>query len=532
MDSTEYTEMNTTRNTKMKSLLRYGLTVLTAVLLSISAVQVASAQCSIYTFNPISGQLDCVTTTGVNVITFATDGNERMRITQGGNVLVGTTTDDGVNLLQVDGSGAFATSVVTPLVTNAGTLGLSATGANVVTVSTNGVERGRFSAAGLFGVGTNNPQSTVHIVGSQFRWDSSATATDPGILFITTNPAFAVIQAGEVAAYNNGKALSLNGLYGGNLLVGTVTDDGTSKLQVAGNISGSTVISVGAIAASSGNGGNIRFRDDTGTVRWLSGISGSAAATNWVVYDLVNSQQPITIQPGTITNTLYLNSSGNALFGGATNGNYRLDVQSSGSSGTLRVYDQTAVTGSTSLVVRAGAGQSTNALQTWQNNAGASVAAVGTTYINFNQPVLNIGAGASTADVSIQIAPTRSGSGASYIDFIGDTVYTDYGFRIIRNGGENAVTELVHNGTSALSLVANTAGGSVLITSTSGDRFKANATGIGFFGVTPVARAAALTAADANTINTGDATSDTVIANMRTRIGELETKLQAYGLLQ
>lgn len=54
-------------------------------------------------------------------------------------------------------------------------------------------------------------------------------------------------------------------------------------------------------------------------------------------------------------------------------------------------------------------------------------------------------------------------------------------------------------------------------------------TGIGFFGVTPVARAAALTAADAGALTSSDAT---VIANMRTRIGELETKLQAYGLLQ
>jgi hypothetical protein len=58
--------------------------------------------------------------------------------------------------------------------------------------------------------------------------------------------------------------------------------------------------------------------------------------------------------------------------GGLTDGGYRLDVQSSGSAGTMRVYDQTAVTGSTSLVVRAGAGQS-GALQTWQNNAGTAM---------------------------------------------------------------------------------------------------------------------------------------------------------------
>lgn len=41
--------------------------------------------------------------------------------------------------------------------------------------------------------------------------------------------------------------------------------------------------------------------------------------------------------------------------------------------GTFTWYNQTATTGSTSLVVRAGAGQSTNALITWQNNAGTAL---------------------------------------------------------------------------------------------------------------------------------------------------------------
>lgn len=42
---------------------------------------------------------------------------------------------------------------------------------------------------------------------------------------------------------------------------------------------------------------------------------------------------------------------------------------------------------------------------------------------------------------------------------------------------------------------------------------------------------AALTAADAGVVNTGDATTDGVIDNMRIRIGELEARLQAHGLL-
>lgn len=54
---------------------------------------------------------------------------------------------------------------------------------------------------------------------------------------------------------------------------------------------------------------------------------------------------------------------------------------------------------------------------------------------------------------------------------------------------------------------------------------------VGFYGVAPTTRPTALTAANASALNTGDATSDTVIGNMRTRIGEIEAKLQALGLL-
>jgi predicted nucleic acid-binding protein len=41
----------------------------------------------------------------------------------------------------------------------------------------------------------------------------------------------------------------------------------------------------------------------------------------------------------------------------------------------------------------------------------------------------------------------------------------------------------------------------------------------------------ALTAANAGAVNSGDATTDAVIANLRTRVGELEALLQSKGLL-
>jgi hypothetical protein len=55
---------------------------------------------------------------------------------------------------------------------------------------------------------------------------------------------------------------------------------------------------------------------------------------------------------------------------------------------------------------------------------------------------------------------------------------------------------------------------------------------IGFFSTAPTTQQTALTAADASVINgIFDVTESGVLENLRTRVDELETKLQAYGLL-
>lgn len=64
-------------------------------------------------------------------------------------------------------------------------------------------------------------------------------------------------------------------------------------------------------------------------------------------------------------NDIYNANSRSVLVGGSTNGNYKFDVQKSGSSGTMRVYDLTAITGTTLLDIYAGAGQGTSSMQRW-----------------------------------------------------------------------------------------------------------------------------------------------------------------------
>jgi hypothetical protein len=80
-----------------------------------------------------------------------------------GDYLMSITLDgtNGITTPALDSTGgstfttlSASTSVTTPLVTNAGTLALSATGSNIVTVSTNGSERARIDASGNLLVGT------------------------------------------------------------------------------------------------------------------------------------------------------------------------------------------------------------------------------------------------------------------------------------------------------------------------------------------------------------------------------------------
>jgi hypothetical protein len=50
---------------------------------------------------------------------------------------------------------------------------------------------------------------------------------------------------------------------------------------------------------------------------------------------------------------------------------------------------------------------------------------------------------------------------------------------------------------------------------------------VGFYNNPGIAKGAALTVSDANTPNSGDATTDAIIANLQTRVDELEARLDS-----
>jgi len=125
----------------------------------------------------------------------------------------------------------------------------------------------------------------------------------------------------------------------GNLLLGTTTDDGTNRLQVAGSI----------FATGNVIGGNLF------DVRSSSGVSSDLRLTQVGIaeYRIRN-----VAASGTLA---FINSAGTNV-GEVTQG------------GVWQFFNQTPTTGATQLIVRAGAGQGSTNLQTWQNSGGSTVA--------------------------------------------------------------------------------------------------------------------------------------------------------------
>lgn len=88
-----------------------------------------------------------------------------------------------------------------------------------------------------------------------------------------------------------------------------------------------------------------------------------------------------------------------------------------------------------------------------------------TQYGQFRSGGLDVGAPGTTA-CDLQLGTGTTGNRSCFIDLIGDTTYTDYALRIIRNNaGANADSELLHRGTGTFSITAQDAGGIALKTS-------------------------------------------------------------------
>ena len=78
---------------------------------------------------------------------------------------------------------------------------------------------------------------------------------------------------------------------------------------------------------------------------------------------------------------------------------------------------------------------------------------------------------------ALEMGGSTAGDHATYVDMVGDSTYTDYGFRVIRYGGANGQSSLIHKGTGAAGF--SSPEGSVWSFSTSSDyRLKENVVSI------------------------------------------------------
>jgi hypothetical protein len=82
----------------------------------------------------------------------------------------------------------------------------------------------------------------------------------------------------------------------------------------------------------------------------------------------------------------------------------------------------------------------------------------GTVYVGGPAPVVLVGdSSVSTGNIRVELGSGRTGDGIAYIDLLGDTTYTDYGTRILRNATANGTTDLRHRGTGGLQIIAQEA---------------------------------------------------------------------------
>lgn len=159
---------------------------------------------------------------------FYTDGVERMKISSNGNILVGTTTDNGVDKLQVNGSikyvrksGAFVgeTIDIRTITSNAstqlGTRGIHSSSVIVEIVSASGMHSFPIYGYGGVSVGWQfnymNPQTAVwsHSLGISMSFTEQGASPNTYYFSVGSNTGIATIQA---TTYNSEYTVTITGI--------------------------------------------------------------------------------------------------------------------------------------------------------------------------------------------------------------------------------------------------------------------------------------------------------------------------------
>ena len=129
-----------------------------------------------------------------------------------------------------------------------------------------------------------------------------------------------------------------------------------------------------------------------------------------------------------------------------------IEIKPVGSPSGIKIFDNA----STDLCVHLYQSADDGYLKLYENNSVTTELGGSSPYFKRS---LTVGKDIDSTAAQFEIGTGRTANGYAYIDLVGDTTYTDYGFRLQRgNVGANSNTKLLHRGTGNLWLETQDAG--------------------------------------------------------------------------
>jgi len=279
-------------------------------------------------------------TTGAFTLTVKSNTGTGILVTQGKTQEL---ICDGTNVLLA--SNDLVGSGISPI---AGSSSITTLG----TIST-GTWGGSLIAGQYGGTGVANTGKTITLGGNLTTSGAFATT-----LTTTATTSVTLPTSGTLAISSGAQTFT-----GPQTFTGNITNAATSGTQIQ------TAYIFQAGNATSGQGGNTRYINDAGTSNWLEGLLGTAGATNFSIYDIVNSASRLTIN----------SSTGNILIASTSdNGVDKLQVTGTAYfSSTIKVGSN--ITSAYSLTNDSTGNPSINATNTGTANTNGAYYAVGLT---------------------------------------------------------------------------------------------------------------------------------------------------------